>query len=731
MSEKTAHVFLICLWLGLVVGSCGDGGSSASESRDSRSSTGQSDTGPSRPSGSDLGDDALQLVFAPPPPDTVTALMSWPDFAVEVQDPSGDPVAFDESASIEVSRGSGTLSGRTVASLRTGRAEFRGISYDLTGPMAIDISAGDLAIRNYEITVVRREREPDDPEDLEPCAQGTSRCTSEREAALCLQEGLEHHIRCGPFELCVSGHCEDAGVCFPGSVLDCADESSINICAESGVDVEVEDCPAEAPYCVNSFGGCSATECSDGERRCAARSGSVQSCADGVWTTTVTCDVGELCRNAACVDLCADDGKYSYFGCEHYALDLDQWDGAEDVEFAVAIGNPNPEHIIATITSGAEGTVQSVEVEPFTSRLQTLPNLSLSSSGLSHDLYAIVTNGPATVHQFNPALNTGDCTNDAALLLPAHQAGHEYVVVGWQGGVSVVVVATSDDTVVTVVPTDDIFPGTGVPAIEAGSSQEIALQRGDVLVLMTNQTGPSDFRDLTGTTISANRPIVAHSVTECANIPTDRCCCDHLEHQLFPVEGWGQHYHLAPMEARPGIPDYLRIVSSQDGTELSVSPDPWEIDGAVLDRGEFLTLELDQPVELEASVPVSVAQFLASAHVLDGNSLGDPAFTLVIPVERYRSDYVLVTPALYDVNYLSLVYPEGADITLDGRPVSAAGAEAVGSSGYIHHLVSLGGSAAVPVPHLLVGSEPFTVQAFGLAFYASYAFPGGVSVSGE
>ena len=50
-------------------------------------------------------------------------------------------------------------------------------------------------------------------------------------------------------------------------------------------------------------------------------------------------------------------------------------------------------------------------------------------------------------------------------------------------------------------------------------------------------------------------------------------------------------------------------------------------------------------------------------------AISDPSMLLVPPAEQHRRDYVFLAPLDYQIDFVNLVAPAGADVRLDGQPV--------------------------------------------------------------
>lgn len=356
-------------------------------------------------------------------------------------------------------------------------------------------------------------------------------------------------------------------------------------------------------------------------------------------------------------------------------------------------------------------------------------------------------------------------TNDASLLLPSHvfarpdEGGISYLGVsrtsfmlnrgdGWFGGSGFLALLALGDRPVQItlessaytLPSDD-----GFPALAPGESHSFSLAPGSVLQLLTEipaecpgklgntvleeACDPGADYDLTGTLIRADGPLQVIGGHDCTFVPFEAYACDHLEETLFPLETWGQRVIVvAPNESRnrnlvggrKRAPYFLRVVSGADDNEVRFVP---EVAAPVrLSRGEWYEFEIDQDVVVEGTGPLAVAQYLLGQQAL--RVPGDPSFTLVPPVEQYRSHYTFLSPGTYLSSYVTIVAPKGESVVLDGDTVTDF--EPIGDTGYASATVLL----EVAGDHELYSENglPIGITLYGYGDFTSYMLPGGLDL---
>jgi len=567
------------------------------------------------------------------------------------------------------------------------------------------------------------------------CEPGALECENTTTVRSCNADGTEWVLQtCEAGLGCFGGQCIVGGnACEPGEVLGCASTTALRVCSSNGIDDDARDCPAETPDCRS--GVCSLQICEPDSLSC--NGNDVVQCNSGGDATSVLETCRAACAGGVCVNPC-ESGVQSYLGCTFFAVDLDQW--APTTPFGVTVSNASasPVEVIAYNGTGAEVARSNVEPDGLTTL--RLPNSTISDSSLTSESYRIEATGPVTMHQFNPIDTASAFSTDASLLLPATAVGSEYLVMGWPvpvinyANTYVGVIAVEEGTtIVSITPTTNLLAGLrGIPAgINAGTTGTYSLTRGQVLTLSTWVTAGLD---LTGTEISADKNISVFWGSECSNVPLNVTYCDHMEEQLFPVDTWGLDFIGAKFAPRGTEPDLWRILASQDNTLIQTVPAIAGIDGRRINRGEFLEFSATADFVISASAPISVGQFMVSSSYptpsgfccaiprtcSTGTGIGDPAFLIAVPESQFRSDYIVLTPATYQQDFLNIIAPSGAVITLDGSPIASPDAR-VGGWDIYRRRVEDG-------VHRLSGTAAFGLYAYGYDCDVSYAYPGGLNL---
>jgi hypothetical protein len=413
-------------------------------------------------------------------------------------------------------------------------------------------------------------------------------------------------------------------------------------------------------------------------------------------------------------------------------------------------------------------------------------SLALSATGWQafttpNGAYRLTSDRPVTVMQFNPFEyaqgSSFSYTNDASLLLPQHVLTGDYVgasylplsrTTGTTGGFLpmpptslkypgyiAIVGTTPTPTTVAIALSGNAAADRGGrwPATPRGGTITFTLARGEVAHVLA--AVPPDCRpgspgyqrveyectfgicnyfdvcreadfDLTGSRIAADQPVVVYGGHACAYIPNSAQACDHLEAQLPPIQTWGRTFESAPMvDPATPRPNVVRVAAAFPGTSVTVEPATFAAP-RTLGQGEWMEFEVSGPFRVSADKAIQVTQYMVGQYYggMDARR-GDPAMTILVPREQFRSDYTFVTPTSYNPgtngqSFVLVSRPPGLAITLDGGPLSTTW-QPIGDR-------ELGIVPVAGGTHTMRASEPFGIILYGLGSFTSYAAPGGLNL---
>jgi hypothetical protein len=395
--------------------------------------------------------------------------------------------------------------------------------------------------------------------------------------------------------------------------------------------------------------------------------------------------------------------------------------------FMPNLGSPDIELHLTGDVSTMVTIEYPVNSPTFTATVPVTPGnvtiLSLPSAAASDwTIGAVDNNG---VRAFAPdefvcyMINRITFTSDAALALPVEVMNTEYIAVSYQGAFhgsdrsEFVVIAGFDNTTVTITPSKNMKGG-----FSAGVPFSITLDRGEgFLAQSLLDVGPQ--ADLTGTIISADRPVGLSNGNQCGNVPPGNTACDHLFEVAQPVQTWGNEVFVANLPNRP-LGSVYRILASLDGTTISMDGTPI----ATRNRGEFFeTGVLAGSHVFTGSNPIFVVQYMTGV-TQSGTGTGDPAVGNMIPSEQYLPSYTFSTVGggQFAENFVTIIAANSdvGSMTLDGSIITAGSFTPIAGTTF--------SSAVIPLTsgtHTTASTNGHGITVEGVNFADSYIYPGG------
>ncbi len=440
----------------------------------------------------------------------------------------------------------------------------------------------------------------------------------------------------------------------------------------------------------------------------------------------------------------------------------------------------------------ASGELKVIKL-PWVDELKQLDTVGdgseLNSILLAGGAYKVTSTVPITLYQFNPlefqlATNPPDCpngdvlggcfsfSNDASLVLPKtalrgdyytmsaptfHLAWANFMETLWTDNPGfVAVTATEDGTHVTVHSSAHVRGGPGVGPIVPGGQGDWDMNAGDVLMLQTSALpaietplpgkpcetenqglydvikcpAPPEY-DLTGSFITATKPVSVIGGHDCTFVPYNRFACDHLEESLFPVEALGKDFvvtapqAVATIDTAPGTPDnmYVRVLSAVNDNNITFDP---AVSGPVtLHAGHWVEIgPVTQDFRVQADNKILVGQFMVGEN-FSGQSAGagDPALSVAIPTEQYRLSYSFYAPTTYTHNFVNVVAAPTTTVTIDDTVIPSGSFAAIGASGMAVARHKINGGT-----HSISADGNFGIVVYGYGSYTSYMYPGGLNL---
>lgn len=539
--------------------------------------------------------------------------------------------------------------------------------------------------------------------------------------------------------------------CTPGEKR-CLGQT-LKVCDAAGTAWTLTDCAQQGQRCltINLTPQCTSKVCDPHAPGCSDSGLIPRTCsADGSrWINGTACALskGEICVAGRCANACSEAAKTQQnIGCTFYPVNLEN---ENPDQVGVVVSNPNK--VTATVTLRTpQKVLGSKKVGP--GKLETFiigaGAYMLEGTGKKVHAFKLTANLPVAAYQFSPLNRSQQRSNDASVLISKPALGKRYIAfsapVSAQDSASyVTIVGTAAGTSVTVTPSFDTRAGGGVPAIKADAPYTTTLGEQEILQLSTATIGA----DLTGTRIAATKPVAVFGGHTCAQIPSNKSFCDHIQEQMFPQESWGWGYLAAKFMPRGATAedDWWRILAGEDGTEVTLSGDDTLPRIPTLKAGEYYQVRSPGAFVVKSNKPVALAHYsLGQEEVTqpldqavygegfqtptgctksaDQTNMGDPALSIAVPFAQYRTVYDFLTPDTYRYDFLTITVPAGQkspDILLDDKVLSQK-LKPIGSTGYRYLRLRLSDGA-----HRIKATTPFGIEVHGYDCNVSYAYSGG------
>lgn len=503
--------------------------------------------------------------------------------------------------------------------------------------------------------------------------------------------------------------------------------------------------------------------CIPGVKVCTAHNLRAECQSDGLsYGAPIPCAEDEACRDGVCQPRCPNDPKFGvYVGCEFWATDLPNYPDPtlnptpENLPWALVISNPGTTAVRVGFEMPPLFTYTPTDdsVPGGQSRTFQLPNINVQGTSLMPKGVYVVATGPVLVHQFNPWDNR--FSNDASMLLPEPLLGRDHVILSWptspldqvqipgfptppnQNGYFTVI-AAYPNTNVTFTVSASVRASGSIPKLSKGQTATIRMNRGDVLSIQADPENLFDVGDISGTIVSADKPIAVFGGHEQAVVgdpvpdgnggTTGPCCADHLEEQMLPLDILSNRY-FAPKSPPRGTSmiedDFWRIQAAVDNVTITTNPPQAGANNVTLaKKGDYITVKTNQSFEVTGTGKLQVGQYLTARDTTEAFT-GDSSLVLMVPADRYRKDYAFSVPAGYNQLRVTIVKPAAATVTIDNVAVQTTWTP-IANTGFVFGYVGVAAGY-----HVASSADRFGLFVYGYSNAVSFSYIGGLAGPGE
>jgi hypothetical protein len=355
----------------------------------------------------------------------------------------------------------------------------------------------------------------------------------------------------------------------------------------------------------------------------------------------------------------------------------------------------------------------------------------------------VTSSNPVTIYGYS-VWTCNSCIGgspDGFLGLPITAYGTKYYTVNFPDGYfsgppthgEFNIVAPYDNTNVTITPACDTRGGH-----KAKVPFSISLKSGDTYLVQSPGTSIGDPEtDLTGTLITSSEPIALMTGHEISSVPaTWLNSADHFLEMIPSEDRWGTQYFDMPMAGRTLCGDYIRVLSGEDGNQVTYNNNgPF-----LLNAGEYADRELVTDPEVYTSTnhkKFIVTQYSYSQGVNGDPGTADPFMILFTPQEQFEKEMIFRTPTPAKSgtfnNYVTFItsYDSIRKITINGKSIQSY--QYVGLAQFPY--TGTGDTMAAYRVLLPSGQHNYVAQCgarfaayqYGFAFYEGYGWPTGMA----
>lgn len=348
---------------------------------------------------------------------------------------------------------------------------------------------------------------------------------------------------------------------------------------------------------------------------------------------------------------------------------------------------------------------------------------SAATDSISRRTLKVVADDEITLY----GANIRNMSADAFMGLPTDVLSGRYIVLAYPNGYAnsgfgseydmpseLVVLATKNGTEV------NIKSPAQINGWRANQSFSVRLDSGQAYFAQASLNGP---QDVSGTTISADKPVAVYGGVKRASIPVNvGNYRDHLVEQLPPLETWGNeaiitpHFPITPESRYTAV---VRVIAANDSTTWTLD----DVPQPMLRVGKSVEIPLTKAQHIAASGPILVAQYEHSVG-LGITELGDPFMMLIPPPQQFDSIYSFqcVINDEFKAHYANVVIPTNAtgSLRIDGGAVRES-FRPIPNTRFSYAQIQLSAGA-----HFARADSTFGLYVYGYGAANSYGYPGGM-----
>lgn len=235
--------------------------------------------------------------------------------------------------------------------------------------------------------------------------------------------------------------------------------------------------------------------------------------------------------------------------------------------------------------------------------------------------------------------------------------------------------------------------------------------------------------DLTGTYISAKKPVVVTSGNRCSFLSNDGTCNPLLE-SMIPIHNWGYNF-IIPVIRTSNV-NMVRILASST-TTMKIT-DYLSSTNHKVTEDKYMDINITHPIAIESSAPLFVTLFSSSS-----NRSFQPIMITLPALEHFKNEYHIATPLNNQTsNYVIIMvesqYIRSLRINSGIFDSSFSIKEMLHLNNKLYSILTVPNPSEASIISSLNPDVKFGVLVFGLGGSGSgrsYGYPGGIQLTGK
>ena len=260
-------------------------------------------------------------------------------------------------------------------------------------------------------------------------------------------------------------------------------------------------------------------------------------------------------------------------------------------------------------------------------------------------------------------------SSEGYLAIPVSALGTEYVIASYpqfatsSNGIDELpshtnIVAAYDNTEVTFTMGGDSskFGSRTSGGLRKGQKSSVTMMKGDVWCFAASIDG----HDLSGSVVTASKPVGIVSGNQCANIPAGINSCNYICEMELPTYTWGKVYHVPFNMGRQKAP-IIRVFAKEPNTKVYRDGQFWFdiplssreegksfVEKRLFDKSRTqLAIDGESPCKvISADKPIYIMFYNPGPQ--DDNLVTSPFQLLITPLEQFRKEIVITRTPLRD-----------------------------------------------------------------------------------